>query len=262
MVSQTLAPALTTSELMVAAGSRELRDGQLVFAGLGIPQLAVALAQRTHAPHLRVLNEIGLVDPHIVELGVGNADPRHWYRAAVFTSFLDIVGAVLHRGLVDVGFLGALEVDQYGNNNSSEVLRDDGGIRRFGGGGGANDIASHAKYTIIITRHERRKLVERLVHNTSPGFLSGGDARERAGLRGGGPRRVLTDKAVFGFDETTRRMKVLSIHPGVSHDDLRESTGFPLDIPADCPLTPPPSDEEVRLIREELDPTGMYVSAL
>ena len=261
-MTQTVAPAFTTSELMVAAGSRELHDGQLVFAGLGIPQLAVALAQRTHAPHLRVLNEIGLADPHIVELGVGNADPRHWYRAAVFGSFLDIVGSVLHRGLVDVGFLGALEVDQYGNNNSSEVLRDDGGIRRFGGGGGANDIASHAKYTIIITRHERRKLVERLLHNTSPGFLSGGDARERAGLRGGGPRRVLTDKAVFGFDETTRRMKVLSIHPGVSHDELRENTGFPLDIPADCPLTPPPTEEEVRLIREELDPTGMYVSAL
>jgi glutaconate CoA-transferase subunit B len=251
----------TTSELMVAAGARELKDGQIVFAGLGIPQIAVHLAQRTHAPSIHILNEIGLADPHLIELGVGNADPRHWYQATVFSGFLDIVGMLLHRGLVDVGFLGALEVDMYGNNNSSEVPRDEGGVRRFGGGGGANDIASHSRSTIIITRHERRKLVERLTHNTSPGYLSGGDARQRIGLRGGGPSRVLTDKAVFGFDETTKRMKLLSIHPGVSHDDLRENTGFPLDIPHDCPLTLPPSEEDVRLIREELDPHGMYVSA-
>jgi len=248
---------------MVAAGSRELQDGQLVFAGLGIPQLAAHLAQYTHAPHIRILNEVGLVDPHLIELGVGNADPKHWYRSAVFSSFVDIVGTTLQRGLVDVGFLGALEVDEYGNNNASQVLRDDGGLRRFGGGGGANDIASNARYTIIITRHERRKLVEaeRLVHNTSPGFLTGGDARQRAGLRGGGPKRVLTDKAVFGFDEQTHRMQLVSIHPGVSHDELRDATGFELDIPASLPTTPPPSDEEVRLIREELDPKGMYVSA-
>lgn len=261
MTAEAAAPAFTTSELMVAAGSRELSDGQLVFAGLGIPQLAAHLAQYTHAPHIRILNEVGLVDPHLIELGVGNADPRHWFRSASFSTFVDIVGMTLQRGLVDVGFLGALEVDEFGNNNASEVRRDDGGIRRFGGGGGANDIASLARSTIIITRHERRKLVEQLVHNTSPGFLSGGDARERLGLRGGGPRRVLTDKAVFGFDGKTRRMMLVSIHPGVTHDELRDATGFALDIPADCPFTPPPTDEEVRLIREELDPKGMYVSA-
>src|SRR5581483_8841174 len=120
---------------------------------------------------------------------------------------------------------------------------------------------SHSKATILIIRHEKRKLVERLVHNTSPGFLTGGDSRERAGLPRGGPSRVLTDKCVFGFDEQTRRMKVLSIHPGVTHDELRENTGFELEIPAGCPLTAPPTAEEVRLIREELDPHRMYVGA-
>lgn len=260
-MTDTPSASFTTSELMVAAGSRELKDGQVVFAGLGIPQIAVSLAQRTHAPNISVLNEIGLVDPHLIELGVGNADPRHWYRSAVFGSFLDVVGTLLHRGSVDVGFLGALEVDQYGNNNSSEVTRDEGGIRRFGGGGGANDIASHARSTIIIIRHERRKLVERLVHNTSPGFLHGNGERARIGLPGGGPSRVLTDKAVFGFDQATQRLALLSIHPGVTHDDLRASTGFALDIPEDLPVTPPPTEEEVRLIREELDPHRMYVGA-
>ncbi|MPZ14648.1 MAG: 3-oxoadipate--succinyl-CoA transferase subunit B [Chloroflexi bacterium] len=262
MRAQTEAPEFTTSELMVVVGARELKDGQLVFAGLGIPQIAVALAQRTHAPRLIVLNEIGLVDPHQIELGVGNADPRHWYRAAVFSSFLDIVGMVGHRGLVDVGFLGALEIDEFGNNNSSEVQRDDGGIRRFGGGGGANDIASHAKSTIMIIRHEARKLVERLVHNTSPGFLTGGDARRRAGLPGRGPSRVITDKALFTFDTTVGRIKLLSIHPGITHEDVRVSTGFPLEIPPGVPETGPPTQEEVRLIREELDPTRMYTSAI
>jgi len=261
MSAPTAAPPYTTSELMIAAGSRALKDGQVVFAGLGIPQLAVHLAQRTHAPRIQVLNEIGIVDPHLLELGVGNADPRHWYGATTFSSFLDVVGMLLHRGVVDVGFLGALEVDQFGNNNSTQVLRDDGGIRRFGGGGGANDIASHAKYTISIIRHERRKLVEKLVHNTSPGFLNGGDTRRRLGLPGGGPSRVLTDKAVFGFDDASGRMKVLSVHPGVSHDELRAETGFPLDLPSNCPVTEPPTDEEVRLIREELDPHRMYVGA-
>lgn len=262
MVKAPVAQDYTTSELMVAAGARELQDGQIVFAGLGIPQIAVALAQRTHAPRLQILNEIGVVDPHQIHLGVGNADPRHWYGAAMFTSFLDVVGMLLQRGLVDVGFLGALEVDQYGNNNSTEVFREGGGVRRFGGGGGANDIASHARSTIMIIRHERRKLVETLAHNTSPGYLTGGDARKRAGLRGGGPRRVLTDKAIFGFDEVTRKLKLLSIHPGVTEEELIAETGFPLEIPPNCPRTPPPTQEEVRLIREELDPNRMYTSSV
>jgi|SRR5579871_2287713 len=254
-------PAYTPSELMIAAGARELKDYQVVFAGLGIPQLAVSLAQRTHAPHLQVLNEIGLVDPHLIELGVGNADPRHWYGSAMFSSFLDVVGMLLQRGVVDVGFLGALEVDEFGNNNSTQVLNENGSIRRFGGGGGANDIASLAKSTIVIIRHERRKLVQKLVHNTSPGFLTGGEARHQAGLRGGGPSRVLTDKAVFGFAEGTHRMEVLSIHPGVTPEELEAATGFALEIPTHYEVTLPPSEEDVRLIREELDPRRMFVGA-
>lgn len=243
---------------MVAAGARELRDGQLAVVGLGIPQLAAALAQRTHAPGLRLLNEIGLADPRPVESGVGNADPRHWYGAAIFGGFIEIMGFVLHRGLVDVGFLGALEVDQYGNANATGVQREDGSFRMFGGGGGANDVASLAKSTIIIIRHERRKLVERVFHNTNPGFLSGGKSREQAGLRGGGPSRVLTDKAVFGFDERSGRLKLHSIHPGVSREELRANTGFALEVPEGCPATPAPTEQELRLIREELDPGRAY----
>ena len=245
---------------MVAAGARELCDGELAVVGLGIPQVAAALAQMTHAPRLRVLNEIGLADPHPIEFGVGNADPRHWYGSSVFSGFVDIMGMVLHRGLVDVGFLGALEVDVFGNANATEVPRPEDGVRRFGGGGGANDIASLARATILIVRHEPHKLVERVNHVTNPGFLQGGRTREATGLRGGGPRTVLTDKAVFGFDPESRRLRLQSIHPGVSHEDLRASTGFPLDIPSHVPTTPPPSDAELRLIREQIDPQRRYTS--
>lgn len=257
----TQAPPFSASEVMVSVGARVLQDRQIAVVGLGIPQVAAALAQLTHAPHLKVLNEIGLADPHPVEFGAGNADPRHWYRAAIFSGFVDVMGMVLQRGLVDVGFLGALEVDVYGNANATQVIRPDGGVRRFGGGGGANDMASSARSTILIIRHEPRKLVERVSHITNPGFLTGGDSRRDAGLIGGGPSRVLTDKCVFGFEEGTKRIKLLSIHPGVSDDDLRASTGFDLDVPADCPRTPAPTDEELHLIRDTIDPERRYTRA-
>jgi acyl CoA:acetate/3-ketoacid CoA transferase beta subunit len=251
----------STSELMVVAGARELRDGEVAVVGLGIPLVAAALAQRTHAPNLRTLNELGVADPRPVELGVGNADARLWYGAAFFGSFVDVMGTFLHRGVVDVGFLGALEVDQFGNSNTTEIRNPDGSVRRFNGSGGANDMASNAKRTIIIARHEARKLVPVVSHLTSPGFLTGGRAREEAGLRGGGPSRILTDKAVLGFDPERRRMRVVSIHPGVTREDLQASTGFELDVPADCPSTPAPTPEEIALIRE-LDPRRLYTSGV
>jgi glutaconate CoA-transferase, subunit B len=246
---------------MIVAGARELRDGELAFVGLGIPQVAAALAQRTHAPRLVVLNEIGLVDPRPEEFGVGNADPRHWYRASMMGTFNDVMGRLLQRGLVDVGFLGALEVDAHGNANATEVRREDGSVRRFGGGGGANDIASLARSTILIVRHERRRLVERLTHLTDPGNLDGPGARARAGLVGGGPRRVLTDKCVLSPDRRTCRLVVSSIHPGVTPDEIRAATGFPLEIPDGAPPTAAPTPEELRLIREVIDPERLYTKA-
>ena len=157
-------------------------------------------------PNLRQLNGIGVVDPLPTELATGNAEPRYWSRATYFGSNLDVVGTLLHRGLVDVGFLGAIEVDQFGNNNTSDVPRADGGVRRFSGGGIANDIASHAKSVVIVVRHEPRRLVERVYHNTSPGFLDGADARQRAGLPVSA-RLVLTDKCVLAADPDTGRSR-------------------------------------------------------
>jgi glutaconate CoA-transferase, subunit B len=237
---------------MAAVTAREVVDGQVVVVGLGLSKLFLALAQRTHAPNLHSLNGNGATDPLPTALGVGNADPRYWVRAVAYRGFADITGMVTHRGLIDVAFLGALEVDQYGNANGTEVRGPDGRPRRLGGGGGANDLASHARATVLIVRHEPRKLVERVFHNTSPGFIDGPEARGRAGLPGGGPRRVITDKCVFGLDTSTGRLALQSIHPGVTTEQLIAATGFPLEIPPEIPVTIGPTKDEVRIMREEL----------
>lgn len=249
----------TASELMAVAGARELKDKQVVAVGIGLPVIASFLAKKTHAPEMTIIFELGVIDPEPIEDGVGIADPRYWYRAKVFSSFADILGGVLHRGLVNVGFLGGLEVDQYGNLNTTLVGDPKGSFRHMVGSGGANDIASSALDTIIIMRHEARKLKEKISFNTSPGYLDGGDSRAKAGLIGG-PRCVITDKAVFGFHPETKRMQLETIHPGNTIEDVLSNMSFKPDMPDTVPFTEPPTKEQIQLIREELDPRKLYTS--
>ncbi len=247
----------TPLELMAAAGARELKDGEVVAVGIGLPVVASFLAKRTHAPNITILFELGVVDPEPVHTGVGLADPRVWYRAKVLSSFVDMLGTVLHRGLVDVGFLGGLETDMYGNLNTTLLGDPRGKFRHFVGSGGANDIASSARRTIIIIRHEARKLNQAVSFITSPGYLRGGGEREAARLRGG-PSRLITDKAVFGFDPVSKRVRLESIHPGITLEDVLANMSFEPIVPDDLPVTEAPTAEQVRLIREEIDPEGMY----
>lgn len=247
----------TRFELMAAAGARELRDGEIVAVGIGLPVVASFLAKRTHAPNLTILFELGVVDPEPIHTGVGLADPRVWYRAKIMSSFVDILGTVLHRGLVDVGFLGGLEVDMYGNLNTTLLGDPHGAFRHFVGSGGANDIASSARRVIIIIRHEARKLKQAVSFITSPGYLQGGAARKAAGLSGG-PTRVITDKAIFDFEPESKRMRLLSVHPGVTVEEVLSTMSFEPVLPDRVAVTEPPTLEEVRLIREEIDPEGIY----
>jgi glutaconate CoA-transferase subunit B len=247
----------TPFELMAVAGARELKDGEIVAVGLGLPVVATFLAKRTHAPRLTMLFELGVVDPEPIHQGVGLADPRVWYRAKILSSFVDMLGTVLHKGLVDVGFLGGLETDAYGNLNTTLIGDPKGKFRHFVGSGGANDIASCARRTIVIIRHEARKLNEAVSFVTSPGYLRGGGDREAAGLRGG-PSRVITDKAIFGFDPESKRMRIETIHPGTTLEDVLANLSFQPVVPDALPMTEPPTAEQVRLIRHEIDPEGMY----
>ena len=246
------------SEIMAAAGARELRNGEIVVVGLGLPQIACVLARRTHAPNLTMLLEIGVVNMNPVDTPMGLADSRIFHRATCRSGVLDILGMNLHRGIVDVGFLGALEVDRFGNLNTT-LLKDVSGRERFfNGSGGGNDVASLAKRIIVILRHEKRKMPMALAYLTSPGFV-GGKSREELGLRGGGTFRVITDMAVLGFDVRTREACLLSVHPGIRADQVRENTGFPLQISEEVSVTPLPSAEELQLLREEIDPQGTYL---
>jgi len=247
----------TFFELMAVAGARELKDGEIVAVGIGLPVVASFLAKRTHAPHLTILFELGIVDPEPIHTGVGLADPRVWYRAKVMSSFVDMLGMVLHRGLVDVGFLGGLETDAYGNLNTTLLGDPKGKFTHFVGSGGANDIASSAKRVVIIIRHEARKLKEAVSFVTSPGYLRGNGARQAAGLPGG-PVRVITDKAIFGFDPQSKRLRLESIHPRVTLEDVLSSMGFQPLVPDQVPVTEPPTVEQIRLIREEIDPERIY----
>jgi glutaconate CoA-transferase subunit B len=248
----------TSSELMAVAGARELQDRQVVAVGLGLPVVASFLAKQTHAPNMTMLFELGVINPQPIHCGVGLADPRVWYRAEVLSSFVDILGTILHKGLVDVGFLGGLEADQYGNLNTTLLGNPRAKFRHFVGSGGANDMASCAQRTIIIMRHEERKLKKAVSFITSPGYVAGGDSREKAGLRGG-PSRVITDKALFGFHPETKQMMLLSIHPGNTLDDVLGTMGFAPVVPEQVPCTEPPTQEQLRLIREVIDPKRMYM---
>ena len=176
----------------------------------------------------------------------------------MFSSFVDILGTILHKGRVDVGFLGGLETDQYGNLNTTLLGDVRGTFRHFVGSGGANDIASSARRTVIIIRHEARKLRKAISFITSPGYLTGGDSRAQAGLRGG-PSRVITDKAIFGFHPQTKQMMLMSIHPGSTLDDVLGTMGFAPLVPEQVPYTEPPTKEQLHLIREVIDPLRMYM---
>jgi len=243
---------------MAAAGARELRDGEVIIVGLGLPEVATVLAKRTHAPRLAALLEVGVMNPAPRDTPVGLADSRIFYRATCWSGFLDVMGMNLHRGVVDAGFLGALELDRYGNVNTTLLKQESGKIRYVNGSAGGNDVASLAKRVIVIMRHEKRKLPLAVAYLTSPGFV-GGRSREELNLRGGGPSRVITDMAVLGFDAKTHAVSLLSLHPGIRLEELVENTGFPLHIPNDIPTTPLPSAEELRLLREEIDPKGLHL---
>jgi glutaconate CoA-transferase, subunit B len=254
----------TASELLAVISARLLRDGQVVFAGVGIPLLAATLAQRLHAPGLTILFEGGTVGAFVEpgKLPPSTNEQRCTRRANMVLGSTDVL-LLLQRGYVDVGFMGGAQIDQYGNLNSSFIgdpfIGDPGHpATRLPGTGGGNDIASLTQM-IVAMKHEKRRFVERVDFVTSPGFLSGEDSRRAAGLTAGGTFRVVTDLGLLGFDERSHRMKLLALHPGVSADQVQEHTGFALLIEADLPTTDPPTENELAVLRH-LDPERLYTA--
>lgn len=246
-------------ELMICVASRLLEDGATVGVGTGAPCAAAMLAQKTHAPGLVVAFEAGGLAPVLPAMPISVGDSRTTHRALMATSMCDIMEAC-QRGVMDYAFLGGAQIDAYGNLNSTVIGDYHAPSVRFPGSGGANDFASFCWRTLIITQHDRRRFVEKVAFLTTPGYLTGPGAREAAGLpKGGGPYRVITDLAVLSFSETTCRMQVESLHPGVTVDRVRENTGFDLGRMGHITETVPPETEELRVLRDEVDPHGVII---
>ena len=252
--------AITPSELLAVMASRALRDDTTVFAGVGVPLLAAALAQQRHAPRLTMVIEGGIIGPRIKpgRLPISTNEMRAAHRAQMLPGITDTF-LFAQRGFLDYGFMGGAQIDQYGNVNTSVLGTDYWRPKvRLPGTGGANDIASLCKEVIIVTAHERRRFVPKVDFVTSPAWLDGGDSRRRAGLFFGGVSRVVTTLGIFGFDPETRRMRVEALHPGVTRTHVQDHTGFPLLDAPQVTQTASPSADELDMLRA-LDPERRFL---
>ncbi|MBN1687079.1 MAG: hypothetical protein JW852_10510 [Spirochaetales bacterium] len=247
-------------ELMICVASRLLEDGSTVGVGTGAPCAAAMLAQKTHAPDLFILFEAGGLAPQLPMMPISVGDSRTFHRAIMATSMGDIMEAC-QRGMVDYTFLGGAQIDAYGNLNSTVVGPYEKPSVRFPGSGGANDFASFCWRTMVITNHDAKRFVEKVDFLTTPGYLTGPGAREEAGLpRDSGPYRVITDLGVMGFNTETKRMQVESIHPGVTFEMIQRNTGFEIRKAEHIGETDVPSEMELRILREEVDPLGYVIN--
>ena len=241
-------------ELMICCAARELEDGRTVAVGTGVPCAAAMLAQRTHAPNLVVLFEAGGVAPQLPTMPISVGDSRTFYRGLMATSMADVM-QFAQKGLIDYTFLGGAQIDAHGNLNSTVIGDPVKPKVRFPGSGGACDLASFCWRTMVVTQQNAKRFVEKLDFLTTPGYLTGPGAREAAGLpRGSGPYRVITDLAVMGYGDQSRPMEVRSLHPTVTAEQVRAASGFRLEFAADVATTAPPTAEELRILRDEVDP--------
>jgi len=248
-----------TTELLACVASREIENNKSIFVGTGLPIIATMLAQRLHAPDLLIVFEAGGIGPKIPTIPISVGDSRTFHKA-VMAANMDYAMGMAQAGLVDYGFLGAAQIDKYGNLNTTVIGSHEKPKVRLPGSGGANDVGSLCTRTITLMRHDRRRFVEKLDYLTTPGYLTGPGSREKAGLpEDSGPYRVITQLGVMGFHEETKEMMLLNIHPNVTIENIVENTCFKLIIPDKVSTTKPPSINELRLLREEIDPSGIVI---
>jgi glutaconate CoA-transferase subunit B len=242
-------PAYTADEMMTVAAARRLRDGAVCFVGIGLPSAACNLARLTHAPNLVLIYESGTVGtrPLVLPLSIGDGELAETARTVV--PLTEIFTHYLQRGRVDVGFLGGAQIDRFGNLNSTVIGPYDAPKVRLPGAGGAPEIARHVKELLIVMKQGARTFVPQLDFRTTAGFLDGGDARERAGFAGGGPRAVITDFGVLTPDAESRELTLTATYPGVRSDDARAACGWPLRVAAQLEELAPPTDAELGALR-------------
>ena len=252
-------PAYSSSELMIVNAARLLRDGDVVFVGVGQPNLACNLAKRTHAPHLVMIYEAGVIgaEPNRLPLSIG--DPTLVSGALSVVSMYDIFANYLQRGNVDVGFLGGAQIDRFCNINATVIGGDYAHPKvRLPGSGGAQEIAAWANRCYVMTPHQKRRFPEKCDFRTSAGYLDGAGGRERAGLRGKGPLAVVTDIGLLEPD-ATGELILTALHPGKTAEDALANTGWALKMAAAIKTTDPVTPRELKILREDLDPSGIHL---
>ena len=255
MISQ---PPYSSAELMTINAARLLRDGDVVFVGVGLPNLACNLARRTHAPNLVMIYEAGVIGAQPARLPLSIGDPTLVSGSLAVCSMYDIFTLYLQRGNIDVGFLGGAQIDRFGNINAT-VIGDYAHPKvRLPGSGGSMEIAAWANRCYIMTPHQKRRFPEKVDFRTSAGFLGGRAEREAAQLRGAGPQAVVTDLGILEPDETGE-LVLTALHPGIEVEQARANTGWELKVAADLRVTELLSSEELRILRQELDPDGIYL---
>ncbi len=249
----------SSAELMIVNAARLLKDGDVVFVGVGQPNLACNLAKRTHAPDLVMIYEAGVIGAEPARLPLSIGDPTLVSGALSVVSMYDIFTNYLQRGNVDVGFLGGAQIDRYGNINATFIGDDYTHPKvRLPGSGGAQEIAAWANRCYILTPHQKRRFPEKVDFTTSAGYLNGTGDRARAGLRGKGPVAVVTDIGMLEPD-ATGELVLTALHPGKTADEAVNNTGWVLKVAAQLRTTDEIAREELRILREELDPTGIYL---
>lgn len=247
------------AELLICTASRLMDDNSTAFIGTGIPMLAASLAQRMHAPNLVAVFEFGGTGAILEELPLAVGGESTFHRAIAAAGICDVMETA-QRGFIEYGFLGGAQIDPYGNLNSTVIGDFKQPKVRLPGSGGGNDVGSFCWQTIAIMRHDKRRFVEQVDFITTPGYLNGPGARESAGLPPGtGPYRVVSNLAVLGYHPNTKRMMLLATQPGVYVEDVVENTGFELVIPDQVESNPPPTTEELRILREEVDRDRYYI---
>lgn len=245
------------TELLTTVAANELEDERIAIVGTGMPMLAAMLAQKTHAPNVTLVYEAGGIGAEAPALPVSVGDERTFHRAIKAAGMHEVM-SYGQAGLIDYGFLGGAQIDRYGNLNSTVIGDWERPTVRFPGSGGANDIGSWANETFVVMQQREETFVEELDFLTTPGYLDGPGSREEAGLPADtGPSKVITQLGVYGFDDETREMRLESLHPGVDAAEINDQSGFDIPVPEDPPRSHVPTQEELRLLREELDPRGI-----
>jgi len=246
------------TEIMAIMAGRMVKNGDVVFCGTGLSLIAATVAKKMYAPESIVFFETGGIDTALPELPISVADLRVMYRTSINAGLLESFSILGHRKVYTKAILGAAQIDRFGNLNTTCIGDYWHPSVRFSGSGGAGDAACLAAEVIIFMQHEKRRFVEKVDYLTSPGWLSGPGAREKAGLYRGGPTAVVTNLGVMRFDERTKEMYLSEYHPGVTPQQIKESTGFDIDI-SRAVESKPVTEEELRILREEVDPQKLII---